>query len=323
MYCPQAKIAYFSALKHTATQSNRPAFSAIALEQRHLISTRLILTGLCAVLTMSAVPVLVKSTEANSVTIGIVRLAIAVLAFAPVILYRAKFFRLTSSQWRQLLVIGVIFGAHWLAYFFSIKLATAAIAALTILTYSVQYLILAWFFNGERVSGVEWLAITVCFAGCVIVAPELSLGNDVTLGIIVGLVSALLYAALPLLHQRASNIETTERAFGQFLFAVPVFLPLIGLANWNLRSTDIYHLLVLGLLCTVVSHTLWVKATTELPAIWASMIYFLYLPGAFVGAVLFLNEPVTAAKLTGCSIVLASSLALSLYRYRRSITGAS
>ena len=165
-----------------------------------MISNRPILIGLCAVLTMSAVPVLIKSTEANSVTIGIVRLLIAVLAFAPVIVYRKRLFRLEGTQWRQLLVIGLIFGIHWLAYFFSIKLATAAIAALTILTYSVQYLILAWWFNGERVSPMEWLAIAACFAGCVIAAPELSLANDVTLGILVGLFSALLYAALPLLH---------------------------------------------------------------------------------------------------------------------------
>ena len=42
-------------------------------------------------------------------------------------------------------------------------------------------------------------------------SPELSLENDVTLGIAVGLFSALLYAAMPLLHQRASDIGTLER----------------------------------------------------------------------------------------------------------------
>jgi drug/metabolite transporter (DMT)-like permease len=281
------------------------------------MNSRLIVTGVVAVLTMSAVPVLIKSTQANSVTIGIVRLLIAVAAFAPVVLYRRRLARLDARQWRQLLVIGLVFGLHWLAYFLSIKLATAAIAALAILTYSVQYLVLAWLFNKEQVTPVEWLAIALCFTGCVIVAPEFSLGNDVTAGIAIGLLSALLYAALPLLHQRASAIGTTERAFGQFLFALPVFVPFLGMANWDLGATDVYQLLALGLVCTVVSHTLWVKATTELPAIYASMIYFLYLPGAFVGSVVFLNEEVTTRKLAGCAIVLGASAALSLYRYRR------
>lgn len=279
---------------------------------------QLILTGILAVLTMSAVPVLVKSTDANAVTVGIARLGIAVLAFAPLVMLRGHLLRLSLRQWLQLIVIGVVFGLHWLTYFLSIKLATAAIAALTILTYSVQYLLLAYLFNGERVNGVEWLAIGACFAGCVIVSPELSLENAVSLGIAIGLLSALLYAALPLLHQRARDIGTPERTWGQFFFALLVFLPLWGSANWDLRDSDIYQLLVLGLLCTVISHGLWVKASTELPALYASMIYFLYLPGAVIGSALFLGEPMTPLKLAGCAVVLGSSAALSVYRYRRS-----
>ncbi len=280
---------------------------------------RLILIGVVAVLTMSAVPVLVKSTDANAYTVGIARLGIAVLAFMPLVLLRDQLRRLSGKQWLQLIVIGLVFGLHWLTYFLSIKLATAAIAALTILTYSVQYLVLAYLFNGERVAGVEWLAIAVCLAGCLIVSPEFSLENNVSLGIAVGLLSALLYAALPLLHQRASAIGTLERTWGQFFFALLVFLPLLGKANWNLDQTDWYQLLVLGLLCTVVSHGLWVKSTTELPAIFSSMIYYLYLPGALIGSALFLGEPMTPIKIVGCTLVLGSSAALSLYRYRRSV----
>lgn len=283
-----------------------------------MATTRLILIGVFAVLTMSAVPVLVKATDANAYTIGIARLAIAVAAFAPLMWWRRRLGALDARQWRQLVVIGLVFGVHWLTYFFSIKLATAAIAALTIVTYSVQYLLLAWLFNGERVMPVEWLAIAACFAGCVIVSPELSLGNHTSLGIAVGLVSALLYAALPLLHQRAASIGTPERTWGQFSFALLVFLPLWPRADWQLAGSDIQILLALGLLCTVVSHGLWVKSSTELPAIYSSMIYYLYLPGALVGSVLFLDEPMTPEKLAGCALVLGSSTALSLYRYRRS-----
>lgn len=283
-----------------------------------MVNSRLILIAIVAVLTMSAVPVLVKSTDANISTIGISRLAIAVLAFAPFILLRGHLLRLTRRQWLQLAVIGCTFGLHWLTYFASIKLATAAIAALAILTYSVQYLLLAYIFNRESVAPLEWLAIGICFAGCVVVSPELSFGNDVTLGIAVGLLSALLYAAMPLLHQRASDIGTLERTFGQFFFALLIFLPLWGQTNWDIGTTDVYQLLVLGLLCTVFSHGLWVKASTELPAIYASMIYFLYLPGALVGSMIFLGEPLTSRKLLGCTMVVVASAALSLYRYRRS-----
>jgi drug/metabolite transporter (DMT)-like permease len=283
-----------------------------------MASPRLILIGVIAVLTMSAVPVLVKSSVSNEFTIGISRLTIAALIFSPFILWRGQLLQLRRQQWQKLLVIGVVFGFHWLTYFASIKLSTAAIAALTIITYSAQYLILAWFFNGERVTPVEWMAIAVCFAGCVVVAPEFSLENDIFLGIAVGLLSALLYAVMPLLHQRARDIGTIERTWGQFTFALLLFLPFWSYTDWGFGRIELYHLLVLGTLCTVVSHGLWVKASTELPAIFASMIYYLYLPGALVGSVIFLDEEVTTAKLIGCTMVFGASAALSLYRYRRS-----
>lgn len=279
---------------------------------------RLIVIAMVAVMAMSAVPVLVKSTTANEYTIGIARLAIAALVFIPLVSFRGRLLQLSGRQWGQLVIIGVVFGLHWLTYFISIKLATAAIAALTIITYSVQYLVLAYIFNGERVAPLEWLAIAVCFAGCVIVSPELSLGNDTSLGVAIGLLSALLYAALPLLHQRASAIGTLERTWGQFFFAALVFLPYWGRTDWALGSTDVYQLVVLGLLCTVVAHGLWVKSSTELPAIYSSMIYYLYLPGAVIGSVLFLDETLTPNKLLGCALVLGASAALSLYRYHRS-----
>lgn len=190
-------------------------------------------------------------------------------------------------------------------------------AALTITTYGVQYLFLAWVFNGEQVTRVEWLAVGCCFAGCLVVSPALSLDNNTSRGIAVGLVSALLYAALPLLHQRASSIRTLDRTWGQFFFALLFFLPLWPRSGWALAEVDIYQLLLLGLLCTVVAHGLWVKSSTELPAIYSSIIYYLYLPLALTGSVLFLDEVLTPRKLLGASLVVGSSLALSLYRFRR------
>ena len=285
---------------------------------QYMAKPKLILTALIAVLFMSAVPVLIKSTSANEVTIGIARLAIAVLVFSPIALWRGQWLTLSARQWLQLLLIGLVFAGHWLTYFISIKLATPAIAALAITTYGVQYLILAYIFNGERVSPMEWLAIACCFAGCVIVSPELTFGNDTTKGIAIGLFSALLYAALPLLHQRAASISTLERTWGQFFFALLFFLPLWNQSDWQLDPSDFYQLAALGILCTVIAHGLWVKASTELPAIYTSMIYYLYLPLALTSSVLILDEALTARKIIGVALVVGVSIALSVYRYRRS-----
>ena len=280
--------------------------------------SRLLLIALLGVLTMSAVPVLVKSTTANEIVIASVRLAIAALAFTPLVLWRGRLTQISLNGLARLALLGLVFALHWYTYFVSIKLATAAIAALAITTYGVQYLILAWWFNGERAGPAEWLAIAICFMGCWLVTPAFSVQDDISLGIAIGLFSALLYAALPLLPQRASSIGTPERTWAQFSIALLCFLPFWQLGNWqDIGQDDLWILVVLGLVCTVIAHGLWIKASTELPAIYSSMIYYLYLPLAMLSSLLVLDEAITTRKLAGAALVIGASASLSLYRYRR------
>lgn len=278
--------------------------------------TRLLFLAIAAVLAMASVPVLVKSTSANEVTIGIARLAIAVLAFTPFIVGRSQLLRLTWRDWGILAAIGFVFGAHWLCYFYSVKLATASIAAMAVSTYGVQYLLLAWIIHRQRLMLVECAGVGLCFLGCVIVAPEVSFINEMTRGLLLGVFSAFLYAFLPFLHQRSRHLSTAVRTWGQFLFALLFFVPLLPAANWQLAITDTYILITLGLLCTVFAHGLWVKASTELPPLFTSMIYYLYVPIAMLQSVLILDESLTAEKLTGAAMILTGSVGITVYRWR-------
>lgn len=280
---------------------------------------RLLGVALLAVVAMSAVPVLIKSTSANEVTIGIARLTVAVAVVSLLVLWRSGFAGINAAQWRRLALIGAVFAVHWLTYFASIKLATAAIAATAIATYGVQYLVLAWWFNGERIGPWEWLAMAVSFAGCVVMVPTFTLRDTTTVGIGVGVLSGLLYACLPLLHQRVRELDALQRTWGQFAFALCCFLPLWGFSDWQLTETDWWQLLTLGLLCTVVAHGLWVKASTELPAVFTGVIYYIYVPLAMLSSAVFLGEVMTPQKLTGAGLIIGASSFVTVYRWRASV----
>lgn len=280
---------------------------------------RLLIIAFVAIFAMSAVPVLVKSTAANEVTIGIARLLIAAGVVTVAVWFSpARWRNLSPRQWRQLATIGAVFALHWLLYFTSIKMATAVIAATAIATYGVQYLLLAWWFNGEAIRWAEWLAMVACFAGCAAMVPEFSLSNSVSAGILIGLASAFLYACLPLLHQRAAAMSTLQRTWGQFSFALLCFLPLWRWSEWQLERIDYWQLLTLGVLCTVVAHGLWVKASTELPAVFAGIIYYAYIPLAMISSSLLLDEALTPQKLLGAATIIVASTLVIVYRWRRS-----
>lgn len=287
------------------------------------ITPGLIVAALLAVLSMSLVPILIRSTSANEVTIGIVRLAIAMAILSPVILFRQRsgergLRELSAGDWLRLLLVGLLFGIHWLLYFISIKWASASIAAVAVSTYGIHLLILNRFVKNHVVRLTDGLAVAACFAGCVLIAPDLDLQNRVTLGLLVGIASGFFYACLPFMHQSLMHVPTGTRAWGQFAFACLVFVPLFPLSDWTLTPGDWWRLLVLGVVCTVIGHTLWVKASSELPAVLTSVTYYLYVPIAMVSSFFLLNEQLTASMVLGAVLILGANITTALLTWQRS-----
>lgn len=282
------------------------------------ITPRLLITALLAVISMSLVPLLIRSTNANEITIGLVRLAIAITILSPVVLQQNIFRDLVRRDWLGLLVVGLVFGGHWLTYFVSIKMSSASIAALSISTYGIHLLILNWLVKGHSIRPVDWSAVLLCLVGVILIAPAFDLQNQVTLGMLVGIFSGFLYACLPLLHQRIIQVPTMSRAWGQFFFASLVFLPWSAYSNWDLTTGDWWRLVTLGLVCTVVGHTLWVKCSSELPPVITSVAYYLYVPIAMVGSFIFLGEEITPGMIVGAGFIISANLSIALLAWRRS-----
>lgn len=282
------------------------------------ITPRLLLTALLAVLSMSIVPLLIRSTVANEATIGLVRIVIAMLCMSPFVLLQGSLRGLTRGQWVGLMVLGLVFGLHWLSYFVSIKMAGAAIGALSVSTYGIHLLLLNWRIKGMAIRPTEWLAVLLCFVGVVLIAPAFDLGNSVTIGMLIGIGAGFLYACMPLLHQRVVTVSTFGRAWAQFAFAGLIFLPLLPLTDWELAATDWWYLLALGIVCTVLGHTLWVKSSTELPPVITSVAYYLYVPITMVGSFILLDEEITARMVTGACLIISANLAIALLAWWRS-----
>jgi len=272
------------------------------------ISPQLIVTALISVATMALVPVLVSSVAANEVTIGLVRVGIACVVLTPLLLWHKSFIELTSKDWFYLLLIGMIFGLHWWTYFYAIKNSTPSLGALSLTTYGIHLVWINWLISAQRPKFSDVFAVLLCFCGCIIVVPSADMANQVTQAFLVGVFSGLLYALLPFLHQRVNHLSTTVRSWGQFSFAGLFFLFFWPQIDWQLSINDWQLLIILGVVSTLIAHTLWVKVSTELPSILVSAFYYLYIPIAMALSYFFLDEPMTAAKLSGATLIVASCL---------------
>lgn len=264
--------------------------------------------AIVALALFGCIPVAVKYVHANAYTIGIVRLGIATVFVAVVTAIRGQLRPLPSRDVRRLVLIGAIFFGHWLTFFLSIKISSASIAAIGLSTYGVDLLILGALAGHGPITRSDLAAVALAIAGAIIVVPEFSFGGGALPGMALSLASALLYATLPILHQRYVHIPMSLRTLGQFGFALLFFLLFLPWSNWNLTRVDWAGLLFLGIGATLIAHTLWVRVTTDLTPAVASIIYYGNVPFAVLLGVLILGEPLTWRTVVGGLLIIAGSL---------------
>ena len=277
------------------------------MAQRHSINA-LLLIAIAAVVLMSFVPVLIRYTQANEATIGIVRLAIGAMGLAIILFFTRKAEQLSRKEWGWLIFLGFVFAIHWYSYFRSIKLADASLAAIGVATFGIHLLLLNAVIFREKLSAIDLLAVLMAFAGIYVASPNLSLDSEKLLGFLIAVLSGFFYACLPLINRQLSHLATNTRGLGQFGFGLLFFLLMLPQANFHLTSADWLSLTVLGLVCTLVAHTLWIKVSTELPTNFTAVIYYGYVPLAMIMSYFFLGESITWQKIVGAIMIIGANI---------------
>ncbi|HYC88239.1 MAG TPA: DMT family transporter [Thermoanaerobaculia bacterium] len=265
-----------------------------------------------ALLLFGCIPVVVRGVAANAYTIGIVRLAVATFGLVSLMALRGELRRVPPRDLLRLAIIGLLFFGHWLTLFLGIKASSASIGAIGLSTYGAHLLILGAIF-GARVRGTDIVAVLTAIAGAILVVPSF---DATAIGMILTSSSALMYASLPLLHQRWSHIDTRTRALGQFSFAFLFFLFFLPKAEWTLGARDWAGLLFLAIGVTLIGHSLWVSVTTRLSPSATSILYYANIPIAIVLSALALGERLTPRIQLGAALIIGAGV-LGLARRSR------
>ncbi|WOD41294.1 DMT family transporter [Nodosilinea sp. E11] len=214
-----------------------------------------------------------------------------------------------------LALLGMLLAFHWVSFFRSIQLATVAIGLLTFSSFPVFVTLLepllfktVWRWRDGAIAGLVVL-------GVALVIPEYRLGSTTTAGAIWGLLSGLSFALLQLLNKGyRQRYGAVAIAFYQNLFA---WMSLAGLGaiaplgSLDLNPRDLGLLLVLGVLCTAVAHTLFIESLAVLRTQTASVISALEPVYGIVLAALLLAEMPSLRTLLGGGLILGTTLAAS------------
>lgn len=206
-----------------------------------------------------------------------------------------------------ILLLGVIVAGHWITFFASIQLATVAIGVITGFTFPVMTVLMEpWFFR-EPVDRRNLALALIVFAGVYLAIPGGAFTGRVALGVAAGILSAFLYALRNILYRKyLASYPASAMMFCQVLVTAIVLLPFV-LPGVDLATDNRWlYLVVLGVVFTALSHTLFVDSLRVIRASTAGMLTGLEPIYGIALAALLLAEIPGIRTIAGMLIVVAS-----------------
>lgn len=189
------------------------------------------------------------------------------------------------------------------------QLSSVAIGMIAFFTYPVMTVIAEPLLTGNKIKLHDMISGVLVLIGVILLIPEANLGNDTTLGIAIGIVSAMLFTTRNLLHKRYfSQYSGPHAMFYQTLVAVVFLMPWhqtelgsISLEVWGL-------IILLGVVFTAAPHALFTSALRQLSAKTVGLVSCLQ---PFYGAMLaliILGEELNLNTLIGGTIIVATAI---------------
>jgi drug/metabolite transporter (DMT)-like permease len=209
--------------------------------------------------------------------------------------------------------IGCVVALHWLAFYGSVKLANASVAATTMALAPVVTALIEPWLTGSRFERHNLLLGVLVVPGVALVVGGIP--RDMHLGFWVGVASAALAAVFNALNKRhlghhdAAAVTWLELGAGFLLLAL--LGPLMAPAGSSIVLPDVRDgalLLVLAILCTLIPFVLALAALRHLSAFTTQLAVNLEPVYAIAIAILFLGEArdLNTAFFVGVAIVLAA-----------------
>ena len=158
----------------------------------------------------------------------------------------------------------LLIGVHWLSYFYALKLSNVAIGMLTLFTYPLMTSILEPILLKDRWVKRHIPLTLITLVGIYFLVPNFDMDDDLTVGVLFGLLAALSYAIRNIWIRKHIRVISGSLSMAyQLLFLSIVLGPSLffyPLEQDQYFLENIANLITLGLVTTAVGHTLFVRS---------------------------------------------------------------
>jgi drug/metabolite transporter (DMT)-like permease len=208
-----------------------------------------------------------------------------------------------------LVISGAVLAFHWASFFQSVKVSTVAVALLSYSCFPVFVVLAEPLIFRERFRSRNLLFALIALFGVFWIIPGTGWSDPGFQGILWGLASGLTFAVLMLINRRLSAcLPATVIAFFQDLVATIALAPFLILARPRVTPIHVALLVILGVLCTAVAHTLFIRGIQRVSAQIAGILALGESLYGIILAYLLLGEIPAIRTVVGGAIILAVAL---------------
>ncbi|HTB23725.1 MAG TPA: DMT family transporter [Puia sp.] len=206
------------------------------------------------------------------------RLMIACVVLWLIFLLKAKKSSASVKQISKASTIGILLALHWVTFYAGIKISNISTALVCLSSMGFFTAVLEPLMLRKHFDLIEILLGLLVIAGISIV---FHFDPQYKMGIIISTISAFLASIFPILnHELIQSMEpetaTRWQLSGGFVFLtflIPVYLYFIPDSRLNPTISDWVWLFILGIICTVISYDLFMKALQKISAFTVNLSY--------------------------------------------------
>lgn len=204
-------------------------------------------------------------------------------------------------------ISALLLGAHWITYFYSLKLSNVAIGMLTLFTFPIMTALLEPILYKTKFDFIHIAMGIMVLVGIYILSPTLDWENDMVKGILLGLLSAFCYAIRNLIVKNyTANYHGSVLMFYQVAILSLLLVPSILFFKVDGFSSQFPYIMFLALFTTAIGHSLFLKALKHFKVSSASIIASAQPVFGIIIAFFFLSEVPSSNTVLGGSLILAT-----------------
>jgi len=206
---------------------------------------------------------------------------------------------------------GALLAIHWVSFFAAVQAATVAIALLGFASFPVFVLALESVDRRRMPGAIQGMTVLLVAAGLAVLVPSFEWSSNIVQGLVWGIVSGLMFALLAVRNRGAVEAQgAVMLALWQNAFAAIWLVPWLALRGPLPVPTlrDAALVVVLGVACTALAHTLFIASMRRVSAHTASVVSVLEPVYGIVLAAALLGERPDLRTLAGMVLIVAAAL---------------